>query len=278
MTKFRAGKYIFDLNSRTLIMGILNVTPDSFSDGGQWNSVENALFHTAQMIHDGADIIDIGAQSTRPGYTQISPQEECERLIPILNKIKAEFDIPVSIDTFYPLVAKESIKSGAEIINDITGLRDTDMLSLIAKTDASCVIMHDRSDGYPNGVTQSVVRFFEERIETCKSVGIPNERICLDPGIGFGKTMQENYQLLREMKETCIGGLAYLSGCSRKRIIGCVNSNPPFNERLAGTIAAHTASILSGANIIRVHDVKEAVQAARVTDAIMMKNGVEIIG
>lgn len=258
---FKAGKHIFPLGEKTYIMGILNVTPDSFSDGGKWFNIDAAVEHAVQMQNDGADIIDIGAQSTRPGYTKISAEDEEKRLMPFMEAIRRAVDIPISVDTFYPSVAQKALSYGADIINDVTGYADEEMYRISAACDCGCIIMHDKADG--------IKEFFGDVIKKCDSYGIKRERVCLDPGIGFGKTHGINLEILRECGKYRVDECAILIGASRKRVVGAPCGNPPFEQRLAGTIAAHVLSIAAGADIIRVHDVAEAVQSAKVADAIV---------
>lgn len=265
MSTFNAGKFSLNLNAKTYVMGILNVTPDSFSDGGKWNTVETAVAHALKMQDDGADIIDVGAQSTRPGYVKISPEEELSRLMPVLQALKGQIRVPISVDTFYPAVAKEALAAGADIINDVTGFKDKEMINVASGTDCGCMIIHD-------GPLSLMKAFFEKQITKLFKNGIQKGRICLDPGIGFGKSYEENLLAIKNFKDYTVDGVAMMVGASRKRVIGTPCGGPPFEERMPGTIAAHTIAIFNGANIIRVHDVKEAVQAAKVADAIIKTN------
>lgn len=262
MSIFNAGKYNFPLGKKTYVMGILNVTPDSFSDGGKWNSKEKALKHALEMAKDGADIIDIGAQSTRPGCVRISAEEELSRLLPILECINKELDVPISVDTFYPEVAKAALKQGATIINDVNGFADDRMFSLMRDSDCGCVIMH-------GGSNQKMANFFKNTMAKLRQNQIDKSRVCLDPGVGFGKSHKENLYAIKNLREYKIEEVAMLVGASRKRVVGNCCGDPPFSNRLSGTIAAHSIAIANGADIIRVHDVKEAVQAAKVADAIL---------
>ena len=270
--EFKAGKFQFPLGKRTYIMGILNVTPDSFSDGGKFLDPNFAVEHALQMQEQGADIIDIGAQSTRPGYTRICPEEEWERLAPVLGRLQGKLQIPLSIDTFYPQVAKMALQNGVCILNDVTGFSDVEMFRLAASCDCGCIMMHHGEEhdvGRENmDVLYRVRSFFEERLIKAQNFGIPKERICFDPGIGFGKSYEENLKLIANVEKTKIAECAYLMAASRKRVIGQPCGNPPFSERLSGTIAAHTIAAVGGANILRVHDVPQ-VQAARVMDALL---------
>lgn len=263
---FRARDREFKLN-RTYIMGILNVTPDSFSDGGRYTETDKAIAHAKAMINDGADVIDIGGQSTRPGHVKIMPAEEWERIKEVLFAILEHTDIAVSVDTFYPEVAEKALAAGAHIINDVSGFGAA-MLAVAAKTDCGCIIMH------PGGLTGKnpageVNAFFRQKQIEAEKAGIESSRLCFDPGIGFGKTMEENLELLARTDEAKIQGPAFLMAASRKRVIGYPCGDPPYEERGAGTIAAHTIALSLGADILRVHDVKEAVQAAKVSDAIL---------
>lgn len=259
---FKAGKFELNLSKKTYIMGILNVTPDSFSDGGKWFSIEAAVAHALQMQADGADIIDIGAQSTRPGYVEISPEEELKRLLPVLHVLMGQIRVPISVDTFYPKVAKAALNEGVNIVNDIMGFKDAEMLKIVSQIDCGCIVMHD-------GPNDQIKDFFEAQLEKMQSKNISKSRVCFDPGIGFGKTYEENLDVIKRLQTYSIDGCAMLVGASRKRVIGASCGNPPFEERVPGTIAAHTIAIAGGANIIRAHDVKEAVQAAQVADAIL---------
>lgn len=267
MGTFQAGKFILPLNEKTYIMGILNVTPDSFSDGGQFFSVEKAVEHALTMREQGADIIDIGAQSTRPGYTRISPEQEIERLLPVLRALRGKLDIPVSVDTFFPQVAQAAVENGADIINDVSGFADEGMFELAAKSDCGCIIMHPC--GAKGDILAAINEFFASIYRTAQANGIAQNRICFDPGVGFGKEQEQNLQILANVDQIKFDGCALLMAASRKRVIGAPCGNPPFEERLAGTIAAHTLAMAGGADILRVHDVAQAVQAARVADAIL---------
>ncbi len=258
---FKAKNFSFPLGEKTYIMGILNVTPDSFSDGGKWLDIGAAVGHAVQMQNDGADIIDIGAQSTRPGYTRIPAEDEEKRLLPFLQAVRESVSIPVSVDTFYPSVAKKALLFGADIINDVTGYADEEMYRISSESGCGCIIMHDKADGIKD--------FFKSVLEKCDSFGIERERVCLDPGIGFGKTHNANLEILRKCGKYRVDECALLIGASRKRVVGAPCGDPPFEQRLAGTIAAHVLAISAGADIIRVHDVAEAVQSARVADAIV---------
>lgn len=263
-------------SKKITVMGILNITPDSFSDGGKFNSLDKALFHAERMIADGADVIDIGGETTKPGSERISVEEELERVIPIVEAVKKRFDTQISIDTYKSAVAEEAILRGVSIINDISGFTmDKKMPDVALKYQPTCILMHMR--GTPltmqnnpvyEDVCKEVFSSLLERAEYFSSIGI--KKIVLDPGFGFGKTTYDNYQLLAGLHELAVGGYPVLAGASRKSMIGNVLSTDeksvPPDERVAGTIAVHTVAILNGATWIRVHDVKEAVQAVKVTE------------
>lgn len=263
---FQAKDRVFPLK-RTYIMGIVNVTPDSFSDGGDYALPRQAVARAREMLEHGADILDIGGQSTRPGYTEIGPEEEWRRLEPVLRELAEETDAVLSVDTYYPGVAQRALALGVQIINDVSGF-GPDMVRAVKDSDCGCIVMHPGEDD-SGDICQRVRRFFENRLREMTAAGIEPRRICFDPGIGFGKTQEENLRLIRHTAQVRLPGNAYLLAASRKRVIGAPCGNPPFKERLSGTLAAHTIGVVGGADILRVHDVADAVQAARVADAIM---------
>ena len=259
------GEIILD---RTYIMGILNVTPDSFSDGGNYSDAEKAVNRAYEMASQGADIIDVGGQSTRPGHTPITPHEEWNRIEPVLRSLCRSGELIISVDTYYPEVAWKAMEYGVHIINDVTGFRDPLMREYAARYNVGCVIMHDLQLDENDDVRGKLTEFFIQRTGECIAAGIERERICLDPGVGFGKSYSQNLRIARDFGGICHGGYPMLAAASRKRVIGMSCGNPPADRRMPGTVAYHTACVLGGADIIRVHDVPEAVQAARVTDAI----------
>lgn len=282
MRLWRAGRYSLPLGEKTYIMAIVNVTPDSFSDGGKYFSAEQAIRRALDAQDQGADIIDIGAQSMRPGFSPISAEEEAARLVPVLEGLRGRLHVPVSIDTFYPGVALESLRLGADILNDVTGFSDPEMIAAAAGADCGCIVMHNTAfsilpdaPSHDAGheaepITERVRGFFDRRGAELVRAGIAVERICFDPGIGFGKTLEENMDLLANTHLLTDGlDSAFLMAASRKRVIGAPCGNPPFEQRMPGTIAAHTIAQCGGADILRVHDVPEAVQAARVADALL---------
>ena len=264
MNFFKAGKYNLEIGKKTYVMGILNVTPDSFSDGGKFIDPEKAINRALEIQSEGADIIDIGAQSTRPGYEKISPKQEWQRLSPVLKSIHDKLSIPISVDTFYPEVAQEALKFSVDIINDVSGFGE-DMMAVAKKSDCGCIIMHDKP-----GV-DTIKPFFEKKLEFAALHKIDTSRICFDPGIGFSKTYEENLDIIKNLKKIKIDNITTLIGLSKKRVIKTSCGSSDMNDRTYGTIAANTLSIAFGADIIRVHDVKESVLAARVTDAILRR-------
>ncbi len=261
--------------NKTLVMGILNVTPDSFSDGGRFDSVERAQRHALKMLADGADIIDIGGESTRPGSDAISADEEMTRVIPVIERIRLKSDVPISIDTSKAVVARAALEAGADIINDISGLTfDAAMPPLAAETGVPVVVMHTFSNPKVmqktyryDDVVEDIFHFFKERLEALTQSGIQGDRIILDPGIGFGKSIQHNCRLIRECRRFGELGCPILIGASRKSFIGAI-LDADVNDRLEGSLAAAVAAAWAGANIIRAHDVKETVRALQLSDAI----------
>ena len=278
------------LNGRTLVMGILNLTPDSFSGDGLDDSLEAAVARARRMARDGADILDIGAESTRPGSEGVPETDEIARLEPVVRAIRAESDIPISVDTMKPAVAERCLAAGADIINDVHGLRTPGMIEVAAATGAPVIIMH--MQGQPrdmqvaphyNDVVAEVSGFLAERIAAAVARGVAEEQIIIDPGFGFGKTVAHNLELLRRLEELKVLRRPILSGTSRKSTIGRVlgaaprttwqgpsaGTDVPPSERLGGTAATCALAIANGAAIIRVHDVAAMVQVARMTDAIL---------
>jgi dihydropteroate synthase len=262
---------------RALIMGILNVTPDSFSDGGLYNRPEIALDHAMAMIEQGADILDIGGESTRPGADSLPLQEELDRVLPVIQAIAARHPIPLSIDTYKSEVAEYAINNGASIINDISGLTfDPNMMEVAAKTDAAVCIMHIKGtprDMQNNPVYGDVVlevkQWLLERADAAISNGVIPEKIILDPGLGFGKNLNHNLELMRRLDELCDAGYPVLVGPSRKSAIGTVLGGLPPDQRIEGTAAAVALCIARGARIARVHDVLAMKRVAMMSDAIL---------
>jgi dihydropteroate synthase len=264
------GKILL-LGERTLIMGILNVTPDSFSDGGSFYNHEVAIEHARAMVSEGADIIDLGGESTRPGHESISVEEELDRVIPVLEKLVREIDVPVSVDTTKAEVARRALLAGAHLINDQWALRaDPDMAHVVAEYDVPLIIMHNQKGTEYNDLMGDMVQFFEESIDTAVNAGLAREKIIVDPGIGFGKTLEQNLETMRRLDELSCLGCPVLLGTSRKSMIGKV-LDLPVDERVEGTAATVTLGIANGADIVRVHNVKEMVRVARMTDAMVRR-------
>ena len=274
---FDFGNLIYDFSKKTYIMGILNITPDSFSDGGKYFEAKlnlaKVVEDAVQMEKDGADFIDVGGESTRPGSENISIVEELDRVIPVISELKSKISLPVSIDTYKSEVAEEALKAGASIVNDISGFRFDDKLPAVtAKYNASCILMHIKGtpkdmqkDPVYNDVVKEVYNYLQDSISIAKKYGI--EQIVTDPGIGFGKTLEHNIELIRNLSEFRKLGYPVLLGVSRKSFIDKIQKTP-VDERLEATIAANTIGIINGANIIRVHDVKENQKASILTDKI----------
>ena len=265
----RIGGHSFERSGKTYVMGILNVTPDSFSDGGSWINRDTALAHVEQMIRDGADIIDVGGESTRPGYTLIPDEEEIERVVPVIERIKAEFDIPVSLDTYKSRVAAAGIEAGADLINDIWGLKyDEKMAEVIAGSGVFCCLMHNRKEAVYQDYLTDVLADLNESLAIASRAGIAKERIILDPGVGFAKTYENNLQIIREMDRLLVFGCPVLLGCSRKSVVG-LTLNLPVDERVEGTLATTVMAVMKGMSFVRVHDVKENKRAIQMTEAIL---------
>ena len=273
--RFRDGKQL-TLGGRTLVMGILNVTPDSFSDGGRWNSVDRALRHMEEMVRDGADIIDIGAESSRPGFVPMSAAEEIERLLPFLEAVLPVCPVPVSVDTFKAETARAALSAGVHLLNDIWGLQYREesgaMAQAAAEADVPVVVMHNQNGtAYDGDVIAAMRGFFLRSFEIADAAGLAREKIILDPGIGFGKTAEQNMHVMRRMDELAsYDGVDYpvLLGASRKSFIGAA-LGLPVEERMEATGAACVLGITRGASIVRVHDVKPVARMCRMTDAIL---------
>ena len=271
INKIECGPYTLDFNQKTMVMGILNVNPDSFSDGGKYNKIETALKRAIQMVEGGADIIDIGGESTRPGYTEISAEEELDRVIPIIERLTREVDVPLSIDTYKGEVARQSLQAGAHIINDIWGAkRDPEMATIAAKYQVPIILMHNRDNLNYTSFLEEVVADLEESITIVKAAGVTDEKIILDPGIGFAKEFNGNLEVMRCLDKLVDMGYPVLLATSRKSLIGNV-LNLPVTERMEGTGATVCYGIQKGCHIIRVHDVKEMTRMVRMMDALMGK-------
>lgn len=263
------GNKKFDLKNKCYIMGILNVTPDSFSDGGKWNNMDSALKHTEEMINEGASIIDIGGESTRPGHVVITETEEIERVVPIIERVKKEFDIPVSIDSYKSNVVDAALKAGADFVNDIWGLKyDDKMAALIAKAGVPCCLMHNRHEANYNDFIKDMKNDLRETIDIAKKAGIEKDKIILDPGVGFGKTYENNLTAINHLEELNELGYPLLLATSRKSVIG-LTLDLPADQRVEGTVATSVMGVMKGASFVRVHDVKENYRAIRMVEAIL---------
>lgn len=274
---YKFGSLVYDLSGRTHVMGILNITPDSFSDGGKFMDLGKAVAHGIQMADDGADFIDIGGMSTRPGSEEISVQEEIDRVIPVIKQLRKEVKVPISIDTYRSEVASEALKNGALIVNDISAFSfDKNMAKTAAKYKASCILMHtidkpktmQENPVYDN-LMADILKYLEKAVWKANVEGI--EQMIIDPGIGFGKTVEQNLSIIKNISELKKLDCPVMIGVSRKSTIGAL-SGADVNDRLEGTIALNTIAILNGANIIRVHDVKENVRAIKIIDSYRKQN------
>lgn len=264
----KIGNRVFDTETRTYIMGILNVTPDSFSDGGRFNSFDRALAHVEQMAAEGADIIDVGGESTRPGHQQISAEEEVERTAPVIEKIKARFDIPVSIDTYKTEVARAALEAGADMINDIWGLKyDRELAELIGSSGAACCLMHNRKESLYRNLMEELKSDLQETLAIARAGGISDEKIILDPGVGFGKTYEHNLEVICKLKELKSLGFPILLGASRKSVIG-LTLDLPVTERMEGTLVTTVQAVMSGCAFVRVHDIRENKRAIQMAEAV----------
>ncbi len=260
--------YDFDTKNKTYVMGILNVTPNSFSDGGKWNSLDKALFHTQQMIDEGATIIDVGGESTRPGYTQISDEEEIERVAPVISAIRERFDIPISVDTYKSKVASSALSAGADLVNDIWGLKyDENMAKVIAENNAFCCLMHNKEKPIYNDFVSDMIEETLSCAEIALNAGVKREKIILDPGVCFGKTYEHNLMCIKHLDKLCEKDYPVLLGCSRKSVIGNA-LDLPVEERVEGTLVTTVMAVLSGCSFVRVHDIKENVRAIKMAEAI----------
>lgn len=269
----KIGNREFDVKNNTYIMGILNVTPDSFSDGGKYNNLDKALYHTEEMVKAGADIIDVGGESTRPGYTLISDEEEITRVTGVIEGIKKRFDTVISIDTYKGDVAKQAVKAGADLINDIWGCKyDKSMAKVIADTKAACCLMHNRNSTkqpYKN-ILEDILLDIQESINIAINAGVAKEKIITDPGIGFGKSLEENLLVMNNVEILHRLGYPILLGTSRKSMIG-LTLDLPSQDRIEGTIVTTVMGVMKKCGFVRVHDVLENKRAVKMTQAILAK-------
>lgn len=275
MKRISCGNKEIILGERTLVMGILNVTPDSFSDGGRYNNLDSAMKQAERLISEGADIIDVGGESTRPGHTQITSEEEISRVVPVIEKISKNLDTIISIDTYKYDVAEEAIKVGVNIINDIWGLQydKGEMAELVKKSNLPIIAMHNQNDEIYNKDIMLVLReFFEKTFKIADKYGIDRDKIILDPGLGFGKNVEQNIEILSRLNELKDMG-SILLGASKKRFIGKLLNDLPFDERVEGTVATTVIGIEKGVDIVRVHNVLENKRACLVADGVYRKRG-----
>ncbi|MCU4676752.1 dihydropteroate synthase [Catenovulum sp. 2E275] len=268
-------KTLIEQSNRPLVMGIVNLTPDSFSDGGKFNQLDAALKQVEKMQDAGVDILDLGGESTRPGATYVEVEEERRRVIPAIQAIQSRFDIPISVDTYKPEIMQDAIELGVELINDIRALEMPGALEVLAKSDTEVCLMHMQGNPVSMQVSPSyddviheVYNYLLNRIQACESAGIGKNRIILDPGFGFGKTVEHNYQLLAKFELFKSLDCPLLAGLSRKSMLGAVVNKEPA-QRVSASVAGAVISALNGANIIRVHDVAETIDALKVVEATL---------
>ena len=263
------GRTTFSFAKETVVMGILNVTPDSFSDGGRYNEIEAAVAHAKEMIQQGAKIIDVGGESTRPGHAPVSEEEEIERVIPIVRALKEQLDCVISVDTYKAEVAKQAIEAGASIINDVWGAKREPRIAEVAKAyDVPIILMHNRVDPtYGDRFDEVYFEDLKESIAIAKEAGVADENIWLDPGVGFAKTQEQNIRAMQLMPELATWGYPILLGTSRKSLIGYV-LDVPVEERLEGSLATVSYGVMNGAHLVRVHDVLETVRTTKMMDAL----------
>ena len=268
----RIGSREFDTEHHTYIMGILNVTPDSFSDGGKYNDLDKALLHAQELVRDGADILDVGGESTRPGHIQITEEEETERVVPVIERLKQEFDTPISIDTYKSSVAKAAVQAGAALVNDVWGLKyDAGMADVIAESQTACCLMHNREKAKYVNFLPEVLMDLQESVDIARKAGIAKDKIILDPGVGFGKTYEMNLEIIKELNRLKFLEYPILLGTSRKSVIG-LTLDLPAGQREEGTLVTTVLGILSWCAFVRVHDVKGNKRAIQMTEAIMREH------
>lgn len=263
------GKKNFPSGERTYVMGILNVTPDSFSDGGKYNDMDRAMAQAEKMIQEGVDILDVGGESTRPGHVQIGDEEEIRRVVPVIKELKKRYDVPVSIDTYKSAVAEAALMAGADLLNDIWGFRyDERCAKLVAEYDATVCLMHNRDNTEYDNFMQEVLEDLQSSLAIAEKYGVRKEKIMLDPGVGFGKTLEQNLIVMNHLEDIVALGYPVLLGTSRKSMIG-LTLDLPVDQREEGTIATSVIGAMKGCEYVRVHDVEKNVRALRMTDAIL---------
>lgn len=265
----KIGNREFDIQNQTYIMGILNVTPDSFSDGGRFNNLDAALAHTQEMIAQGAAIIDVGGESTRPGHTVITDAEEIARVAPVIEAVKARFDIPVSVDTYKGAVAEAALKAGADLVNDIWGFKhDRRVAELTVRYGAACCLMHNRHEAVYGNFQEDFLADMRECVRIAREAGVADDKIILDPGVGFGKTYEMNLEIIHHVDILHSLGFPVLLGTSRKSVIG-LTLDLPADQRVEGTLATTVIGVQKGCAFVRVHDVKENKRVIDMTRAII---------
>ncbi len=271
----QCGPYSLDFSRKTYIMGILNITPDSFSDGGSYNELDAAVNHARKMVANGADIIDIGGESTRPGHIQVSVEQEIKRVVPIIEAISAEINVPISIDAYRAKTVEAAIKAGAHIINDIWGAKyEPEMAKVAAETGVPIILMHNRDNRNYTHFIRDVIQDIQESIFICKKAGVQDDKIILDPGIGFAKDVELNIEMMQELDKFVGLGYPVLLGTSKKSMIGQI-MDLPVEERLEGTGATVCYGIQKGCHIMRVHDVKEISRMAKMMDVLVGRRGID---
>lgn len=272
MTKImKIGNKDFEIGKRTYIMGILNVTPDSFSDGGKFNNLEAAIKHAKEMIEEGADIIDVGGESTRPNHIPVSEEEEIQRIVPIIKALSKEIDVPISIDTYKGKVAEEAVKAGAALINDVWGFKkDPYIAEVAAKYNVPCCLMHNRENTDYSNLMEDVLNDLKESIDIALKAGVKPENIMVDPGVGFAKTYENNLDVMNHLEDFADLGYPVLLGTSRKSTIGKA-LDLPEDQRVEGTMATTVVGIMKNCDFVRVHDIRENKRAAVMTDAIVRR-------
>lgn len=265
----KIGNRLFSPGERTYVMGILNVTPDSFSDGGKYNDLTLALKQAERMVREGADILDVGGESTRPGHVQIGDEEEIRRVVPVIRELKKQFDVPISVDTYKSAVAQAALDAGADLLNDIWGFRyDERCAELAAKYDVAVCLMHNRDNTDYKDFVPEVMEDLRISLSIAEKYGVKKEKIMLDPGVGFGKTLEQNLVIMNHLEDIVAMGYPVLLGTSRKSMIG-LTLELPVGEREEGTIATSVIGAMKGCGYVRVHDVEKNVRALKMTDAIL---------
>lgn len=267
----KIGNREFDTANHTYVWGILNVTPDSFSDGGKWNDMDKALYHVESMMKQGMAVLDIGGESTRPGYTLLSDEEEISRVVPVIEAVKSRLDVPISLDTYKSKVAEAGILAGADLINDIWGLKyDGKMAEVIAKYKVPCCLMHNRKEAVYENYLQDVGMDLAETLQLAAKAQIGDDKIILDPGVGFGKTYEQNLEIINAMESLHMFGYPLLLGSSRKSVIG-LTLDLPVDQREEGTIATTVLAVTKNVAFVRVHNVEANVRAIKMTEAILQR-------